>query len=183
MTNSEPNVRSDSSDLVSASLRDLRLLGFARADTLAAMRGVSPLPASFARRLLSSSVRSPACLPRGFPPTPKPRLVSQPQTEQHGPLLAAARRAAVTFARRSALTRHGYRQSQRTPNHALHRTTALAFSFRARLWPDRLSHGLCSPPRSPAQPAPSPRLASRHKRVSGLRSVSLRSLGVVTRHL
>ena len=176
MDNFEANVTSDSHDLVSASLRGLSLLGFAHAGTLAAMRGVSPLSASFARRLLSSSARAPVCLPRGFPPTPKPPFVSQPQTEHHGPLLAAARSAASISTRRSALTRQRSRNSQRTPNHALHRTTALAFSFRARLSPDRLSHGLCSPPRSPAQPAPSPRPASRHEGVSGLRSVSLGSL-------
>ena len=64
-----------------------------------------------------------------------------------------------------------------TPNHALQRTTALAFSFRARLWLDRLSHGTCST----AKPGRCRAFASRrfgHERASGLRSLSLGSLGV-----
>ena len=130
MTNSETNVTSDLDDLVSESLRGLSLLGFAHAGTLAAMRGVPPVPASFALRLLSSSARAPVRLPRGFPPTPMPQFVSQPQTGQHGPLLAARRSAASISTRRSALTRQRWRNSERTPNHALQRTAALAFSYR-----------------------------------------------------
>ena len=116
MANSETNITSGSSGFVSDALRSFLLLGFAHAGTLAAMRGVSPVPASFARRLLSSSVRAPVRFPRGFPPTPKPRLVSQPPIHQHGPLHAAARSAASISTRRSALSRAGCRESEQTPN-------------------------------------------------------------------
>ena len=153
MTNSEANITSDSNDLVSASLRGLRLLGFAHAGTLTAMRGVPPVPASFARRLLSSSARAPVRWPRGFPPTPKPPLVSRPQSELHDSLLAAGRCAASVFTRRSALTRHRSRESQRTPNHALQRTGA-AVTARASssAFPPAM-HG-------PRQPRPSLSLGS-----------------------
>ena len=63
-----------------------------------------------------------------------------------------------------------------SPNHALQRTAALAFSCRARLWSDRLSHGMCSA----AKPGTCRAFALRrcaHERASGLRSLSLRSLG------
>jgi len=127
MANSEPNVTSDSS-LVLESLRGSDLLGFARADTLAAMSSVPPVCASlllsFAQRLRTPSVRVPVCLPGVLPPTPRPRLVSQPQTEEHGPQHAAGRSAAVTSERRFALTRPRWRKFERTPNHALQRTGA-----------------------------------------------------------
>ena len=175
MTNSEPNVTSDLDDLVSESLRGLSLLGFAHPGTLTAMRGVSPVPASFARRLLSSSARAPVRLPRGFPPTPKPRLVSQPQTEPHGPLLAAAPSAAAISTRRSALTRPRSRESERTPNHALQRT-GVAVTLAADSGPNpsrptvALSYARCLFLRLTTQPSRQPRP-----------SLSLGSLGVATR--
>ena len=136
MTNSEPNVTSDLNGYVSDALRSLDLLGFAHAGTLAAMRRVSPvcpsarmsvrvcasLSLSAARRLRTSSVRGPVCLPGGFPPTPQPQFVSQPPIHQHGPQHAAVQSAASIFARRSAFTRRGCRESERTPNHALQPT-------------------------------------------------------------
>ena len=136
MANSEANITSDSDGYVSVALRSLHLLGFAHAGTLAAMRGVSPvcpsarLPArvcaslslSSARRLRSPSVRGPVCLPGGFPPTPQPQLVSHPPTHQHDTPHAAAPSAAWICTSRSALTRRGCRESERTPNHALQRT-------------------------------------------------------------
>ena len=67
-------------------------------------------------------------------------------------------------------------QQTSTPNQALQRTTALAFSFRTRLWLDRLSHGTCST----AKPGRCRAFASRrfrHEGASGLRSLSLGSLG------
>ena len=160
MTNSEPNVTSASSDLVSRSGRDSSLLGFALADTLAAMSGVVPVCASLslssARRRSTTSVRVPVCLPRVLPPTPQPQLVSRPQTEQHGPQHAAGRSAARTCARRSALTRQRSRKFERTPNHALQRT-GMAVTARA-------AHHLRPPPPSPAhgprQPCPSLSLGS-----------------------
>ena len=136
MTNSEPNVTSVLNGYVSGALRSLDLLGFAHADTLAAMRGVSPVCPSArssvrvcaslslpsARRLRTPSVREPVCLPSGFPPAPKPPFVSQPPIHQHGPLHAAVRSAASIFSRRSAFTRRDCRESERTPNHALQPT-------------------------------------------------------------
>ena len=181
MSNSEANVTSDLDDLVSESLRGLSLLGFAPAGTLAAMRGVPPVPASFAQRLLSSSARAPVRLPRGFPPTPKPQFVSQPQTGQHGPLPAAGRSAAATCTRRSALTRQCWRNSERTPNHALQRTATLAFSYRCAALTSTGSVTACAPAMKPStcRAFASRRIA--HTRASGLRSLSLRSLGVASR--
>ena len=154
MTNSELNVTSGSSGYGSDALRRLLLLGFAHAGTLAAMRRVSPVPASFARRLLSSSVRAPVRLPRSFPPTPKPQFVLRPQSELHGPLLAAERSAASIFTRRSALTRPRSRKSQRTPNHALQRTAAAVTACAA----DR--RHLSTHRHRPRQPPPSLSLGS-----------------------
>ena len=136
MTNSETNTASSSSGFVPGALSRLHLLGFAHADTLAAMRCVSPVCPSArmsvrvcaslslpsARPLCAHSVRGQACLPGGFPPAPRPRFVSLPPTLPHGPPHAAGLRAAPTFMRRFALTRRGCRQSERTPNHALQRT-------------------------------------------------------------
>ena len=183
MANSEANVTSDSSGFVSESLRSLHLLGFARAGTLAAMRGLSPVPASFALRLLSSSVRGPACLPGGFPPTPTPRLVSQPPPVQHGPLHAAASSAAAICTRRFALTRRGWRESERTPNHALQRTATLAVSFRCAALSSTGSVTACAPAMKPGtcRAFASPRFA--HTRASGSRSLSLGSLGDLPRVL
>ena len=122
MTNSEANVTSDSSGFVSESLRSSTLLGFAHADTLAAMRRVSPVPAPFAQRLPSSSVPVPVRLPGALPPAPQPQFVSQPQPQTHSPPHAAGWSAASVFTRRSALSRRAGRESERTPNHALQRT-------------------------------------------------------------
>ena len=172
MTHSETNTASSSSGFVSGALPSLHLLGFAHAGTLAAMRCVSPvcpsarmsvrvcasLSLSSARGLRTSSVRAPACLPGGFPPAPTPRLVSLPQSEQHGPPHAAGLRSAPTFMRRFALARRGCRQSERTPNHALQRTgVAVTARASAAAFPPAL-HG-------PRQPRP---------------SLSLGSLGVAT---
>ena len=143
MANSEANITSGSDSFVSDALLSLHLLGFGRADTLAAMRRVSPvcpsatmservcasLSRSSARRLRTPSVRVPVCLPDGFPPTPKPPFVSQPPTHQDGPLHAAGRSAAWIRTRRSALTRRGWRESERTPNHALQRTAPRSLSL------------------------------------------------------
>ena len=161
MTNSESNVTSDLSGYVSGTLCSLDLLGFAHAGTLAAMRGVFPVPASFAQRLLSSSARAPVCLPGGFPPAPQPQFVSQPPPVQHGPQHAAARSAASIFTRRSALTRRGFRESERTPNHALQRTATAVTACAA----DR--RHLSTHRHRPRQPPP---------------SLSLGSLGVATRY-
>ena len=136
MANSEANIMSDSSDLVSVALPSLHLPGFVHAGTLAAMRCVSPigplatrsvrvcaaLSLSSPRRLRTASVRARVCLPGVFPPAPQPRLVSQPPTHQHGPPHAAGRSAVPTFTRRLAATRQRWRKSERTPNHALQRT-------------------------------------------------------------
>ena len=154
MANSEPNVTSDSSDLASESLRSSSLLGFAHAGTLSAMRGPSPASDSFALRLRTQSVRGPVRFPRGFPPTPQPQFDSRPMLVQHDPPHAAGRSAAVTFTRRSALTRHGYRQSQRTPNHALQRTATSVTACAA----DR--RHLSTHRHSPRQPPPSLSLGS-----------------------
>ena len=183
MTNSEPNVTSGLNDLVSESFRSSSLLGFAHAGTLAAMRGVPPVPASFALRLLSSSARAPVRLPGGFPPAPMPQFVSQPQTGQHGPLLAAGRSAAATCTRRSALTRQRWRNSERTPNHALQRTAALAFSYRcaALTRPAQSRHVLPTMKPGTCRAFASRRIA--HTRASGLRSLSLGSLGAFARSL
>ena len=143
MTNSEANLMSGLSGYVSGALRSLDLFGFAHADTLAAMRGVSPVCPSArrsvrvcaslllpsARRLRSPSVRGPVCLPDGFPPAPKPQFVLQPPIHQHGPLDAADRSAASIFTHRSAFTRQGWRASERTPNHALQRTPGFGVQF------------------------------------------------------
>ena len=160
MTNSELYVTSGSSGYVSDALRSLVLLGFAHADTLAAMREVSPVCPSArlsvracaslsqpsARRLRTPSARGPVCLPGGFPPTPKPQFVAQPPIHQHGPLHAAARSAASIFTRRSALSPAGCRKSERTPNHALQRT-GVAVTARASGPPPSppTMHGPCQP--------------------------------------
>ena len=172
MTNSETNTASRSSGFVPDALLSSHLLGFVHAGTLAAMRRVSPvcpsarmsvrvcasLSLSSARRLRAHSVRVQACLPHGFPPAPRPRLVSLPPTLPHGPPHAARRSAAATFMRRFALSRRGCRQSERTPNHALQRTgVAVTARASAAAFPPAL-HG-------PRQPRP---------------SLSLGSLGVAT---
>ena len=70
-----------------------------------------------------------------------------------------------------------------TPNHALQRTAALAFSYRARITFDRLSHGVCSRRGSPGIRRAFALRRRAHERASGLRSLSLGSLGVIaTRH-
>ena len=167
MANSETNTASSSSGFVSDALSRLHLLGFAHAGSLAAMRCVSPvcppvtcsvrlcasLSLPSARRLSSSSVRVPGCLPDGFPPAPQPRFVSQPPPQQHGPLHAAGLRSAPTFMRRFALTRRGCRKSERTPNHALQRTgVAVTARASAAAFPPAM-HG-------PRQPRPSLSLGS-----------------------
>ena len=63
-----------------------------------------------------------------------------------------------------------------TPNHALQRTAALAFSCRARPKFDRLSHGVCSAAKPGIRRAFALRRRA-HERASGLRSLSLGSLG------
>ena len=171
MTNSETNTTSYLSGFVLDALRSPALLGFAHADTLAAMRRVSPvcpsarmsvrvcasLSLSSARRLRALSVRVPGCLRDGFPPAPRPRLVSLPPTLPHGPPHAAGLSSAPTFMRRFALTRRGCRKSERTPNHALQRTgVAVTARASAAAFPPAM-HG-------PRQPRP---------------SLSLRSLGVL----
>ena len=89
MTNSETNTASSSSGFVSDALSRLHLLGFGHVGTLAAMRRVAPVCPSAtrservcaslslpsARRLRSSSVRVPGCLPDGFPPAPSHGLL------------------------------------------------------------------------------------------------------------
>ena len=175
MTNSETNTASRSSGFVPGALSRLHLLGFAHAGTLAAMRCVSPVCPSVtrsmrlcaslsllsARRLRAHSVRGQGCLPDGFPPAPRPRFVSLPPTLPHGPPHAAGGSAVPVFMRRFALTRRGCRKSERTPNHALQRTgVAVTARASAAAFPPAL-HG-------PRQPRP---------------SLSLGSLGVVTRHL
>ena len=155
MANSEANITSDSSGFVSDALSRVHVLGVAHAGTRAAMRCGSPVCPSArmsvrvcaslslrsGRRLRSHSVRGQGCLPDGFPPAPWPRLVSQPPTHQHGPPHAAGTGAAPAFMRRLALTHRGWRESERTPNHALQRT-GVAVTARAS-----------GPPPSPAQPA------------------------------
>ena len=167
MAKSETNMLSYPNTFVSGALLGLDGLGFGHAGTLAAMRRVAPigpsatrservcasLSLSSARRLRSPSARVPACFPDGFPPTPSPRLVSQPPPVQHGPLHAAASSAAAICTRRSALTRRGWRESERTPNHALQRTaTAVTARASAAAFPPTM-HG-------PRQPPPSLSLGS-----------------------
>ena len=161
MTNSETNTASSSSGFVSDALSRLHLLGFAHADTLAAMRCVSPvcppvtrsvrvcasLSLLSARRLRAHSVRVPGCLRDGFPPAPRPRFVSLPPTLPHGPPHAAGGSAVPVFMRRFALTRRGCRKSERTPNHALQRTgVAVTARASAAAFPPAM-HG-------PRQPCP-----------------------------
>ena len=167
MTNSETNTASYPHDFVPGALSRLHLLGFAHAGSLAAMRCVSPvcppvtrsvrvcasLSLPSARRLRSSSVRVPGCLPDGFPPAPRPRFVSLPPTLPDGPLHAAGLRSAPTFMRRFALTRRGCRKTERTPNHALQRTgVAVTARASAAAFPPAM-HG-------PRQPRPSLSLGS-----------------------
>ena len=195
MANSEANITSGSSGFVSDALSSLHLLGFGHAGTLAAMRRVAPvcpsarlsvrvcasLSLSSARRVRASSDRVQACLPRGFPPTPKPPFVSQPPIHQDGPQHAAARSAAATCTRRSALTRRGWRESERTPNHALQRTPGFGVQLP--------SAAVARPAQSRAvRPAMKPgtarAFASRrraHSRAPGPESLSLGSLGVISR--
>ena len=144
MTNSEANITSDSDGFVSGALCSPHLLGFGHAGTLAEMGCLSPLCPSAtmservcaslsrpsARRLRSASVRRSVCLPGVLPPAPRPRLVSQPPTHQHGPPHAAVRSAASICARRFALTHRGCRKFERTPNHAL-QPTGMAVTARA----------------------------------------------------
>ena len=172
---------SDSSDLVSEALRRLDLLGFAHAGTLAAMRGPSSDLASFALRLRTQSARESVRLPRRFPPTPTPQSDSQPKPQAHGPLHAAARSAASICARRFALTRQRCRNSQRTPNHALQRTAALAFSYRRAALNSTGSVTACAPAMKPSTYRAFASRRSAHTRTSGLRSLSLGSLGAFTR--
>ena len=170
MTNSETNTASSSSGFVSDALSRLHLLGFAHAGTLAAMRGLSPvcppvtrsvrlcasLSLSSARRLPAPSARVPAGFPDGFPPAPTPRLVSRSQTGQRGPLHAAASRAAAICTRRFAFTRRGWRESERTPNHALQRTGVAVTAHASR----HLRPPPPSPAHGPRQPRPSLSLGS-----------------------
>ena len=167
MTNSETNTASSSSGFVSGALSRLHWLGFPHADTLAAIGCVSPVrpPATrsvrvcaslslpSARPLRALSVRMPGCLPDGFPPAPRPRLVSLPPTLLHGPPHAAGGSAVPVFMRRFALTRRGCRKSERTPNHALQRTgVAVTARASAATFPPAM-HG-------PRQPRPSLSLGS-----------------------
>ena len=167
MTKPKTNTASNANDFVSGALRSLDLLGFAHGRTLPAMRRVSPvcpsarlsvrvcasLSVSSAWRLRTPSVRGPVCLPDGFPPAPRPRLVSQPPTHQHGPQHAASPSAASVCTRRFALTRRGWRKSERTPNHALQRTgVAVTARASAAAFPPAM-HG-------PRQPRPSLSLGS-----------------------
>ena len=136
MANSETNITSGLSGYVSDALRSSDLLGFAHADTLAAMRCLSPvcpsarlsvrvcasLSLSSARRLRTPSVRAPVCLPGVLPPAPRPHFVPHPPLHQHGPPHAAGCSAAPACMRRLVATRRGWRESERTPNHALQRT-------------------------------------------------------------
>ena len=167
MANSETNTTSSSSGFVSDALSRLHLLGFGHADTLAEIGRVSPvcpparmsvrvcasLSLSSTRRLRSSSVRVPGCLPDGFPPAPRPRFVSLPPTLPDGPPHAAGLSPASTFMRRFTLTRRGCRKSERTPNHALQRTgVAVTARASAAAFPPAM-HG-------PRQPPPSLSLGS-----------------------
>ena len=126
MANSETNMPSYPNAFVSGVLLSLDLLGFAHTDTLTEMDCVSPLCASpqrlLARRLRSPLVRGQVCLHRGFPPAPPPHFASHPPLHQHGPPPAAGQSAVPTFMRRLALTRQRWRESERTPNHALQPT-------------------------------------------------------------
>ena len=183
MTNSETHTASYPHDFVPGALLSWDLLGFAHAGTLAAMRCVSPvcppvtrlvrgcasLSLPSARRLRTPSVRWQACLPDGFPPAPRPRLVSLPPTLPHGPPHAAGLRSAPTFMRRFALTRRGCRQSERTPNHALQRTgVAVTARASAAAFPPAL-HG-------PRQPRPSLSLGSLADATRALFFDSIRSI-------
>ena len=141
MAHSETNTPSYPNAFVSGALLSWDALDFAHAGTLAEMDCISPLCASHscssARRLRSHSVRGPVLMPGGFPPAPRPHFAALPPLHQHGPPPAAGHRSAPAFTRRSALTRRGCRQSERTPNHALQRTaprvTVAAIHVRSRL--------------------------------------------------
>ena len=157
MANSETNITSDSSDLVSVAFPSLHLLSFGHADTLPEMDCVSPLCASHswssARRLRAPLVRGQVCLPDGFPPAPQPHFAALPPLHPHGPPHAAGHCSAPAFMRRFALARRGCRKSERTPNHALQRT-GVAVTARASTaaFPPAM-HG-------PRQPRPSLSLGS-----------------------
>ena len=165
MAHSETNMPSYPNAFVSGALLSWDALDFGHADTLAAMDCISPLCASppllSPRRLRTHSVRGQVCLPRGFPPAPRPHFAALPPLHQHGPPPAAGHRSAPTFMRRLAATRIRCRKSERTPNHALQRTgVAVTARASAAAFPPAM-HG-------PRQPRP---------------SLSLGSLGVFTRHL
>ena len=134
MTNSETNTPSYPSAFVPGALLGLDALGFGHADTLAEMGCVSPLRASHslssARRLRAPLVRGQVCLSDGFPPAPRPHLVSHPPLHPHGPPPAAGHCSAPAFMRRLAATRIRWRKSERTPNHAL-QPTGMAVTARA----------------------------------------------------
>ena len=167
MTNSLTHTASFPHDFVPGALSRLHLLGFAHAGSLAAMRCVSPVcpPARMsvrvcaslslptARRLRAHSVRGRVCLPRSFPPAPRPHFAALPPLHQHGPPPAAGHRSAPAFMRRLAATRIRCRKSERTPNHALQRTgVAVTARASAAAFPPTM-HG-------PRQPRPSLSLGS-----------------------
>ena len=145
MTNSEANVTSSSSGYQSlvarasvsqasaftlaawrTSFESSALPGFAHVATLAAMSGVSPVCASLSRSSAqlrsTSSARESVRLAGCFLPAPQPPSATLPSAGQRSLPLAALPSAAVTFARRFAVTRQRCRKSERTPNHALQRT-------------------------------------------------------------
>ena len=193
MTNSVTHTASYPHDFVPGALSRLHLLGFAHADSLAAMRCVSPLcpPVSrslrvcaslslpSARPLRSSSVRVSGCLPDGFPPAPRPRLVSLPPPLPHGPPHAVGGRAVPLFMRRFALTRRGCRKSERTPNHALQRTPGCPVQLpRAAVVRPAQSRAVL-PAMKPGTARAFALRRCAHTRAHGPESLSLGSLGVL----
>ena len=136
MDHSETNMPSYPNAFVSGALLSLEGLGFAHTDSLAEIGCLSPaclsarmpvrvcasLSRSSARRLRSASVRARVCLPGVLPPAPRPHFVPHPPLHQHGPPHAAGCSAAPACMRRLVATRRGWRESERTPNHALQRT-------------------------------------------------------------
>ena len=126
MAHSKTNMPSYPNPFVSGALLNSDGLGFAHADTLAAIGCISPLCASHSwsspRRLRTHSVRGQVCLPRGFPPAPRPHFVALPPLHPHRPPHAAERSAVPTFMCRFALACIRCRKSERTPNHAPQRT-------------------------------------------------------------
>ena len=194
MANSEANVTSGLRGYVSEALCSLGLLGFARAATLAAMRGTFPVCPSArwsarvcaslslpsARGLRAPSARGPMRLPGGFPPTPKPQSGSQPPPQTHGPQHAATRSAAAIFTRRSALTRQRSRQSERTPNHALQRTPGHGGQFPRRAFIRPAQSRAVLPAMKPGTARAFALRRCAHSRVPGPESLSLGSLGAST---